>query len=35
VDRESPGYTMREECKRNRLSGKEGKRAAKFEDKMD
>jgi hypothetical protein len=35
VDREIPGYIIKEECKRNRLSGKAGKRAAKFEDKMD
>jgi hypothetical protein len=35
VDRETPGYIMREECKRNRLRVKAGKRAAKFEDKMD
>jgi hypothetical protein len=26
---------VREECKRNRLRVNEGKRAAKFEDKMD
>jgi hypothetical protein len=35
VDRETPGYIVREECKRNRLRVKPGKRAAKFEDKMD
>jgi hypothetical protein len=35
VDRETPGYIVRKECKRNRLSVKAGKRAAKFEDKMD
>jgi hypothetical protein len=35
VDRETPGYVIREECKRNRSRVKEGKRAAKFEDKMD
>jgi hypothetical protein len=35
VDRETPGYTVREECKRNRLRVNAGKRAAKFEDKMD
>jgi hypothetical protein len=35
VDRETPGYLVREECKRNRLRVKAGKRAAKFEDKMD
>jgi hypothetical protein len=34
VDRETPGYIVREECKRNRLRVKAGKRAAKFEDKM-
>jgi hypothetical protein len=32
VDRETP---VKEECKRNRLRVKAGKRAAKFEDKMD
>ncbi|KAJ3621311.1 hypothetical protein MTP99_003462 [Tenebrio molitor] len=35
VDRESPGYTVREEYKRNRMRVKAGKRAAKFADKMD
>jgi hypothetical protein len=35
VDREAPGYIVKEECKRNRLRVKAGKRAAKFEDKMD
>jgi hypothetical protein len=35
VDREMPGYIVREECKGNRLRVKAGKRAAKFEDKMD
>jgi hypothetical protein len=35
MDRETPGYIVREECKRNRLKVKAGKRAAKFEDKMD
>jgi hypothetical protein len=35
VDRETPGYTVREECKRNRLRVKAGKRRAKFEDKMN
>jgi hypothetical protein len=34
VDRETPGYIVRGECKRNRLRVKAGKRAAKFEDKM-
>jgi hypothetical protein len=32
VDRETPGYIVREECKRNRLTVKAGKRAAKFEN---
>jgi hypothetical protein len=32
VDRETPGYVVREECKRLRV--KAGKKAAKFEDKM-
>jgi hypothetical protein len=36
VDRETPGYNIvREECKRNRLRVKAGKKAAKFGDKMD
>jgi hypothetical protein len=35
VDRETPDYIVREECKRNRLRVKAGKRAAKFKDKMD
>jgi hypothetical protein len=35
ADRETPGYVMRKECKRNRLRVKAGKRAAKFETKMD
>jgi hypothetical protein len=35
VDRETPDYLVREECKRNRLRAKAGKRAAMFEDKMD
>jgi hypothetical protein len=34
VDRETLGYIVRKECKRNRLRVKAGKRAAKFEDKM-
>jgi hypothetical protein len=34
VDRETPGYIVREDCKRNRLRVKAEKRAAKFEDKM-
>jgi hypothetical protein len=35
VDRETPTYIVREECKRNRLRVKVGKRAAKYEEKMD
>jgi hypothetical protein len=35
VERETPGYIVREECKRNRLRVKAGKRAAKFGDKID
>ncbi|KAH0812552.1 hypothetical protein GEV33_010238 [Tenebrio molitor] len=35
VDRETPGYIVREECKRSKLRVKAGKRAAKFEDRMD
>jgi hypothetical protein len=35
VDRETPSYLMRKECKRNRLRVKAGKKAVKFEDKMD
>jgi hypothetical protein len=35
VDRETSGYIAREECKRNRLRVKVGKRAANLEDKMD
>jgi hypothetical protein len=35
VDREALDYIVRKECKRNRLTVKAGKRAAKFEDKMD
>jgi hypothetical protein len=35
VDRETPGHIVREECKRNRLRVKAGKRAAKFEYKID
>jgi hypothetical protein len=35
VDRETPDYTVREECKRNRLRVKAEKTAAKFEDKID
>jgi hypothetical protein len=33
VDRETLGYIVREECKRNKMRVKAGKRAAKFEDK--
>jgi hypothetical protein len=35
VDRKTPGYVVREECKGNWLGVKAGKRAAKFEDKID
>jgi hypothetical protein len=35
LNRETPGYIVREECNRNRLRVKAGKRAAKLEDKMD
>jgi hypothetical protein len=35
ANRETPGYKVRKECKRNRLRVKVGKRAVKFEDKMD
>jgi hypothetical protein len=35
VDRETPGYIVRKECKRNRPRVKAGNRTAKFEDKMD
>jgi hypothetical protein len=35
VDRERPGYIVGEECRRNRLRVKAGKRLATFEDKMD
>jgi hypothetical protein len=34
VDKETPGYIVREECKRSRLRVKAGKRAAKFEERM-
>jgi hypothetical protein len=34
VDRETPGYIVREDCKRSKLRVKAGKRAAKFEDRM-
>ncbi|KAJ3626523.1 hypothetical protein MTP99_017012 [Tenebrio molitor] len=34
VDRETPGYIVREECKRSKLRVKAGKKAAKFEDRM-
>jgi hypothetical protein len=35
VDRETPGYIVRAECKRNMLRVKAGKRVAKLENKMD
>jgi hypothetical protein len=35
VDRETPDYTVREECKRNRLRVTAGKRTTKFQDKTD
>jgi hypothetical protein len=35
VDRETPGYIVRKERKRNRLRVKAGKIVAKFEDKMN
>jgi predicted S18 family serine protease len=35
LNRETPGYIVREECNRNRLRVKAGKRAAKLKDKMD
>jgi hypothetical protein len=35
VDRETPCYIVREECRRSRLRVKAEKRGAKFEDKMD
>jgi hypothetical protein len=35
VDRETPGYIVKEECKRSRLREKAGRRVAKFEDKLD
>jgi hypothetical protein len=35
ADTETPGYIIvREECKRNKLRVKAGRRVAKFEDKM-
>jgi hypothetical protein len=34
VDREIPGYIVREEYKTSKLRVKAGKRAAKFEDRM-
>jgi hypothetical protein len=34
VDRETPGYIVREECKKSKLRVKAGKRVAKFEDRM-
>jgi hypothetical protein len=35
MDRETPDYIVRKECKRNRVRVKVGKRAAKFQNKMD
>jgi hypothetical protein len=35
VDREMPGYIVREKCKGNTLRVKAGRRVAKFEDKMN
>jgi hypothetical protein len=35
MDRETLAYIVREECKRNRMRVKVGRRAIKFEDKMD
>jgi hypothetical protein len=35
MDRKTPDYIVTEECTRNRLRVKAGKRTAKFEDKMD
>jgi hypothetical protein len=35
VDRETPSYMVREECRGNRLRVKVRKRLATFEDKMD
>jgi hypothetical protein len=35
VDRETPGYVVREESKRNRMRVKVGKKAVKFKHKMD
>jgi hypothetical protein len=35
ANRETPRYIVRKECKRNRRRVKVGKRAVKFEDKMD
>jgi hypothetical protein len=35
VDRETPDYIVKGECKRNKLRVKSGKGAAKFEEKMD
>jgi hypothetical protein len=35
LNRGTPGYIVREDCNRNRLRVKEGKRAAKLENKMD
>jgi hypothetical protein len=35
MNRETPDYIVRDQCKRNKLRMKAGKRAAKFEDIMD
>jgi hypothetical protein len=35
VNRETPGYVVREDCKRSRLRVKVRKRAAKFEDQIN
>jgi hypothetical protein len=35
VERETPGYIVKEECKRNSMSVKVRKRTARFKDKMD
>jgi hypothetical protein len=35
VEKETPGYTVREQCKRNRLRVKAGKKAERFADEMD
>jgi hypothetical protein len=35
MNKEMPGYIVKEECKRSRPRAKAEKRTAKFEDKMD